>query len=134
MATWKQLDAAALALPRTRADVRRGARTWFVGEKAFVWERPLRPREVAELGVGAPTGAVVAARVEHEGAKRALIAAEPERYFTTSHFDGFPAVLARLARLRRDDLDELVIEAWLARAPKRLAATLLSEREARGAP
>ena len=51
----------------------------------------------------------------------ALLADEPAVYFTTPHFDGYPAVLVRLDVIARDDLDELVVEAWLARAPKRLA-------------
>ena len=56
------------------------------------------------------------------GAKEALIADEPEVYFTTPHFDGYPAVLVRLERIGVPELKELLVEAWLARAPKRLAA------------
>ena len=76
----------------------------------------------AELGDAAPTGPVLAAYVPDEGAKRALIADEPEVYFTTHHFDGFPAVLCRLDRLDSESLTELAAEAWACRAPRRLLA------------
>jgi hypothetical protein len=59
--------------------------------------------------------------VEHVGAKEALLATDPDVYFTTPHFDGYPAVLVRLERIAADELAELIGEAWLARAPKRLA-------------
>jgi len=42
-------------------------------------------------------------------------------FFTTPHFDGYPAVLVRLEEIELDDLEELIVEAWLTRAPKRLA-------------
>ena len=87
-----------------------------------MWERPLGKKNVAELGAAVPTGPVVAAYVPDEGAKAALIAEEPELYFTTSHFDGHPAVLCRLDRLGPDDLTELAAEAWACRAPRRLLA------------
>ena len=57
--------------------------------------------------------------MEHLGAKEALIQSEPDIFFTTPHFDGYPAVLIRLDRIPLDELEEIVVEAWLARAPKR---------------
>ena len=102
-----------------------GLRSWRVRDKLFVWERPLRAKEVAALGDGAPEGPILGARVESEFAKEALIADEPDVYFTTPHFDGHPSVLVRLERISRADLEELVAEAWLSRAPKRLASDYL---------
>jgi hypothetical protein len=93
-----------------------------VADKLFVWERPLRTKDLAELGDAAPTGPVLAARVPDEGAKLALIAEEPEVYFTTAHFTGYPAVLCRLDRLGTEELEELVGEAWACRAPRKLLA------------
>jgi hypothetical protein len=58
--------------------------------------------------------------------RAALIAEEPDVHFTTSHFDGYPAVLCRLDRLAGQALTELVAEAWACRAPKRLLAQLPS--------
>jgi hypothetical protein len=66
--------------------------------------------------------AVLVASVPDEGAKAALLAAEPDLYFTTAHFDGWAAVLVRLDRLDARSLHELAAEAWPARAPRRLVA------------
>jgi hypothetical protein len=122
MATWDDVRRCALALPGTTEGTGRTGAQWKVADKLFVWERPLRPADVAELGDAAPDGPVLAARVPDEGAKLALVAAEPERYFTTTHFTGYPAVLCRLDRLDDTALDELVTEAWACRAPRRLLA------------
>ena len=87
----------------------------------FVWERPLRPADLRALGDEAPTGPILGARVEHLVAKEALLADDPGIFFTTPHFDGYPAVLVRLDRIAVEDLEEVIVEAWLARAPKRVA-------------
>jgi hypothetical protein len=126
MATWRQVSQIALSLPQASERDARGARQWCVKDKLFVWERPLRPKELDSLGGRAPRGPVLAARVEHLHAKEALLASEPEVYFTTYHFDGYPAVLARLDRLRAGELRELITEAWLARAPARLVREYLA--------
>jgi hypothetical protein len=73
------------------------------------------------FGSGAPDGAILGARVEHLGAKEALLADDPRVFFTTQHFDGYPAILVRLDRIAVEDLEEVVTEAWLVRAPSRLA-------------
>ncbi len=122
MATWDDVARICLALPATAEGTSRGWRQWEVRGKSFVWERPLGKNDMAELGEAAPAGPVVGAYVPDEGAKAALIAAEPELYFTTSHFDGYPAVLCRLDRLDAQALTELAAEAWACRAPRRLLA------------
>ena len=94
MATWDDVARICLALPETTEGTSRGWRQWQVRDKAFVWERPLGKKDVAELGDAAPAGPVVAAYVPDEGAKQALIAEEPDVYFTTSHFDGYPRCCA----------------------------------------
>lgn len=133
MATWDDVRRLALALPETTERPAYGNAAWRVRDKLFVWERPLREKETAELGDAAPAGPVLGARVEDLGAKEAMLAAEPELYFTTAHFDGYPSVLVRLERIGAEDLEELIVEAWLCRAPKALAAAYLEERGA-GAP
>ncbi len=120
MATWEDVRQLALALPETNERDSRGVCQWRVKDKLFVWERPLRTKEVEELGDDAPDGSILAARVEHVGAKEALLTDDPDLYFTTSHFDGYPAILVRLDRIELDELREVVIEAWLARAPRAL--------------
>jgi hypothetical protein len=123
MATWDDVSATCTALPGAVETTRgEGHRAWRVKDKLFAWERPLRPADLAELGDDAPTGPVLGARVPDEGAKQALIAEEPDVYFTTSHFAGYPAILVRLDDIDVDALAELVGEAWACRAPKRLLA------------
>jgi hypothetical protein len=122
MATWDDVASTCLALPGTAEVLSRGERQWKVRDKLFVWERPLRKKDLAELGGSAATGPVMGARVPDEGAKAALIAEDPDVYFTTSHFDGYPAVLCRLDRLDGAALTELAGEAWACRAPRRLVA------------
>jgi hypothetical protein len=128
VAAWDDVRRLALALPQTVEIRSRERLQWRVKDKLFVWERPLRRKELEYLGAGAPPGPIVAARVEHLGAKEALLADAPSVYFTTPHFDGYPAILARLERLAIADLEELITEAWLARAPKRLAEDFLRSR------
>lgn len=128
MASWDDVRRLALAMPAAEERVSRDMRQWRVKEKLFVWERPLRRSDLAALGDAAPDGPILGARVEHLMAKEALIADDPDVYFTTPHFDGYPAVLVRLERIGLDDLEELTVEAWLARAPKRLADEYLESR------
>jgi hypothetical protein len=125
MASWEDVQRIALALPEASERSSRDQRQWRVRDKLFVWERPLRAKEVAALGDRAPDGPILGARVEHLGAKEALLADDPRVFFTTPHFDGYAAILARLDRISVEDLDELVTEAWLARAPKRLLESYL---------
>jgi hypothetical protein len=127
MASWEDVGRLALALPQTSERNRRGTRWWQVKDKGFVWERPLGKKEIEAFVGEAPDGPILAARVEHLGAKEALLADDPNVYFTTSHFDGYAAILVRLERISVEDLAELVTEAWLARAPKRLVETYLQE-------
>ena len=127
MATWDDVCRIALALPETSEQVSRELRQWRVKNKAFVWERPLRRADVEALGDDVPDGPILGARVEHLGAKEALLADDSDVFFTTPHFDGYPAILVRLDRIGIEGLNEVIIEAWLARAPKRLAKAYVDE-------
>jgi hypothetical protein len=120
VATWDDVREVALALPGATEGTSWGRPAWKVKDRLFVWERPLGRKDVAELGGDAPTGPVLGARVPDEGAKHALLADEPDVFFTTSHFEGYPAVLVRLDAISRESLEELVVEAWADRAPARL--------------
>ena len=126
MATWDDVRRLALALPQTAERVSRdGLLAWDVKDKTFAWERPLRRGDLQALGDAAPKGPVLAARVPDLGAREALLAEDGDVYFTTPHFEGYPAVLVRLDRAAVPDLEELLAEAWLTRAPKRLASEYL---------
>jgi hypothetical protein len=119
MATWKDVERIALALPGTTEEVKWGTKAWCVGGKMFVWERPLRKSDLEALGKSAPKGAILGVRVEHLLAKEALLAARPEYCFTTPHFDNYPAVLVQLGKIRVGALKELIEEAFGARRTKR---------------
>ena len=125
MATWDDVRRLALALPETVEQDRDGQALWRVRDKLFAWERPLRRGDLEALGDAAPIGPVLAARVPDLGAKEALLATDPEVCFTTPHFNGYPAVLVRLDDIAVPLLEELLTEAWLSRAPKRLAREFL---------
>ena len=129
VATWDDVHRLALALPQTgEGPSRDGLLAWSVKDRTFAWERPLRRGDLQALGDAAPGGPVLAARVPDVGAKEALLADDGRVYFTTPHFDGYPAILVRLDRIAVPKLEELLVEAWLARAPKRLATQYLDTR------
>jgi hypothetical protein len=127
VASWDDVRRIALGLPETSERVSRDLRQWMVKDKGFVWERPLRRADFEALGPDAPDGPILGARVEHLVAKEALLADDAGVFFTTPHFDGYPAILVRLDRISVEDLNEVIVEAWLARAPKRLARAYLDE-------
>lgn len=127
MATWDDVRRIALALPETTED----GSAWKVKGKTFAWERPLRKSDLKALdalGETPPDGPILGARVPDVGAKDALIADDPDVYFTIPHFDGYPGILVKLDNATAEDLDELLTEAWLERAPKRLARDFLDSR------
>jgi len=129
MASWDDVRRIALALPESSEVSSRGNASWRVREKGFVWERPLRQSDIRALGAAAPEGPILGARVEHLDAKEALLGDSPEVFFTTPHFDGYPAVLVLLERIPLPELEELIVEAWLCRAPKRLAQQYIEENQ-----
>lgn len=132
MATLDDVRRLALALPRVEEDTRWGNTSWGIARggaakpKGFVWERPFSKADIARDGEP-PAGAILAAMVESDEEKRALLAAEPGWLFTIQHFDGFPAVLVRLDEISDDRLAEVVVDAWLAVAPPALRDQWLAE-------
>ncbi len=125
VATWEDVRRFALSLPE--ATERPGETLqWRIRDKTFAWERPLRPADRAHLGPDAPDGEILGVRVPDLDAKETVLADDPAVFFTTPHFDGYPAVLVRLEAIEPAELEDLLVEAWLARAPKRLAKEYLS--------
>jgi len=125
MATWDDVANVVGELPLSEE---RSPREWRVGKKLIAWERPLRTSDheaFTACGIEPPQGDILGVRVPDEGVKFALIADEPNLYFTTPHFDGYPAVLVRLAEIDEMGLRELIVEAWLTQAPKRLVKEFL---------
>ncbi|BBX38893.1 MmcQ/YjbR family DNA-binding protein [Mycobacterium simiae] len=126
MATWDDVARIIGELPLTSEQ---SPHDWRVGKKLLAWERPLRPKDREALsanGVPPPDGDILGVRVSDEGVKYALVADEPRIYFTTPHFDGYPAVLVKLDAIDVRGLEELITEAWLSQAPKKLVQEFLT--------
>jgi hypothetical protein len=130
MATMADLDRLALALPETTKEVSDDGRPgYLVHGKVFCCHRERR-RDAVDPVTGERLDDVLMFRVPDVGVKELLLADGRGVYFTTPHFDGYPAVLVRipeLARLGLDELEDLVVEAWLTRAKKRVAKAWLDE-------
>jgi hypothetical protein len=122
------LDQLALSLPETSKDVSADGRpSYLVHGKLFCCHRNRR-RDAVDPQTGERLDDVLMFRVADLGVKELLFADDRGVFFTTPHFDGYPAVLVRipdLARLDRDELHDLVAEAWLTRAQKRVAKAWL---------
>jgi hypothetical protein len=124
------LDALALSMPHTTKEVSEDGRpSYLVHGKMFCFHRRRRP-DAVDPKTGERLEDVLMFRVADEGVKQLMVADERGVYFTTPHFDGYPAVLMRipdLARIDREELHDLVAEAWLTRAQKRVAKAWLAE-------
>jgi hypothetical protein len=124
------LDELALALPEATKEVEDGRPTYLVHGKMFCFHRRRR-KDAVDPETGEQLADVLVFRVADLGVKELLLSDARGLYFTTPHWNGYPAVLMRirdLDRLDRDELRDLVEEAWLTRAQKRLAKAWLAER------
>jgi hypothetical protein len=131
MATMKDLDRLALAMPGATKDVSEDGRpTYSVDGKMFCFHRGPRPDAVDETGERMTD--VLVFRVDGPEAKELALADPRGIFFTTPHWNGYSAVLMRIPRLKeidRAELRDLVVEAWLTRAKKRVAKAWLAENE-----
>lgn len=130
MASIEDVRTIAVALPGVVEAVsgHTGAAAWRLKSGQIAWLRGPSAtdlRQLAELGREWPSGVVLAVRVADVDEKEALLAAEPESMFTIPHFDGYPGLLVRLDAVDRDRLEEIITDAWLARAPARAAKAWL---------
>jgi hypothetical protein len=130
MTTMADLDELALAMPHTAKDVSADGRpSYSVHGKLFCCHRGRRP-DAIDPETGERLDDVLMFRVADLDVKELLLADDRRLFFTTPHFDGYAAVLLRipeLARLERDELEDMVVEAWLTRAQKRVAKAWLEE-------
>jgi len=114
----------------TRIEGPRGNAIYQVGGKSFVFFR--NPRSDARDPVsGEPYPDVIVIWVDSDAEKKALVQDQRSPFFTTPHFDGHLSVLVReseLHRIGRDELAELIQDAWLSRASPRRGAAWLTQR------
>jgi hypothetical protein len=119
----------ALAMPHVTVEYGTGGNPVYqVGGKSFIFFRNPRP-DAVDPGTGERYQDVIVFWVASEEDKQALVQDEASPFFTTAHFDGHLSVLLRASRigeLTRDELAEIVQEAWLSRASARRAAGWLS--------
>ena len=131
MPSLDDVRALALALPGTteQVDGHRGGASWRTKAGAFVWERGPSKADLAALDAldrAWPEGVVVGMRTDGLDEKQALIETNPDVFFTIPHFDGYPAVLVRLDAVDPEQLREVLTDAWLLRAPRRVITAWLA--------
>ena len=129
VATMKDLDKVALALPDATKEVEDGRPTYCVHGKMFCFHRRRR-KDAVDPETGELLDDVLVFRVADLGVKELLLSDARGIYFTTPHWNGYSAVLVRirdLDGLDREELRDLVEEAWLTRAQKRLAKEWLAK-------
>ncbi|HEY3843921.1 MAG TPA: hypothetical protein VGL48_11780 [Acidimicrobiales bacterium] len=128
MATQKDARRIALAMPETREDegdfrfaVRNGSK-W----KGFAWAWNER---VESKKPRVPNPGVLVVRVANQADKEGLLASDPTKFFTEPHYNGFPAALVRLEAVGVDELEQLLTEAWMCQAPRRLVEEFEQRRK-----
>ena len=118
MATIEEAERIASSLPGAQKDEK--SFLYRVSGRNFLWvylER-VHPRKRR-----VPNPEVLGLRVSGDDAKQDMLAAEPAKFFTTGHYDGYPAVLLRLAEVDAEELEELIVSAWECVAGPRLIAS-----------
>jgi hypothetical protein len=135
MATMADLDELALAMPQAKKELTADGRpSYLVHGKMFCFHRSRRP-DAVDPETGERLDDVLMFRMPGLEEKELLLSDDRGIYFTTPHFRGYPAVLVRipdLARLNRDELRDVVVDAWLTRAQKRIAKAWLAENAEEG--
>ncbi len=128
MVTMDDVATAAMSLPEVREVVRHGERAWSVHGKVFAWDRPFSKADIRRFGSDPiPEGQILGLAVADLSDKEAVLAVH-DAVFTIPHFDGYAAVLVRLADCPAPLLAEVLEDAWLSVAPAALASEFLAGR------
>src|SRR5437588_7898280 len=127
MATLDEAAAMASELPEVTDGLRHGTRTWFVAGKGFAWERGFSKADLRRFGdEKPPDGPIFAVRTADLMEKEAILAAGHKGVFTIEHFNAYPALLIQLKAVGKRVLRELIVDAWLACAPPKVADAYLA--------
>ncbi|MGH3588235.1 MAG: MmcQ/YjbR family DNA-binding protein [Pseudonocardia sp.] len=119
MVSYQQVEAFALTLPETTsAPSYNNSPSLKVNKKGMARLRVEMGDEIDDL-TGQPYGDVLTLRLADLGVKEALLADDPTVYFTIPHLDGYASVLIRLDNFDEQEVRELLVESWMAIAPKR---------------
>ena len=130
-ATVDDVHRLASSMPGVKRYPDRDRAVYQVGGRSFIFFRTPRP-DAVDPETGERYDDVIVFWVDSEEDKQALVLDESTPFFTTPHFNGHASVLlrgSRIGELDRDELAEIIYDAWLARAGKRAAAAWLAERE-----
>lgn len=126
MLTLEDVERIATSFPGVTEGTSHGRRTWNVGKKSFVWERPFTKADLKRFGdQPVPEGPIVGLAAEDLHDKEAILAEGLPGFFTIQHFDGYAGYLIDPSVARDADVRDAIRDAWLARAPEQLAAELL---------
>ena len=130
MVTLDEVSGIARGMPQVTEGEWRGNRTWTVAGKAFAWERPFSKADIKRFGDETPPdGPILAVRVEDLSEKEAVLAANPDAFFTIPHFDGYAAVLIQLDTATTQAVHEAIVDGWLAVAPPKLAERYIASEQ-----
>src|SRR5262249_7786201 len=117
--TIDQVATYASSLPGVVEGAKHGKRTWMVGDRSVLWQRPFRKADLKRFGDETrAAGDIVAVSVENLDAKDALLAIGAPGFFTIPHFDGYAAVLIELRAARVRDVRAAIVDAWRCVAPE----------------
>src|SRR5450432_4488519 len=120
--TYDDVDAIATSLPGVTVGTKWRNRTWLVGDKGFVWQRPFSKADLKRFGDETPpAGEILGVRVESLDAKDALLAMDLPGFFTIPHFNGYAAILIALKVARVRDVRAAILDAFRTMAPAKPA-------------
>lgn len=131
MATLDDVERLALAFPEVTEIERYRQRAWAVRGKVFAWERPFSKADIKRFGDATPPdGPIAAVSTADLGEKQSLLTAHPDTLFDIEHFDGYAAVLIQLNKIDARELREVLLDGWLACAPRTLAENYVNRSQA----
>lgn len=128
MRTIAAVEKFCVSLPEVTEGLKWGNRTWLVGGKGFCWPRPLSAKDIAQLGdQRIPTGDIIGVHTDGMDDKAAILESGFPGVFTIHHFRSFPALLIELRQSNAKVVKQLIVDSWLAVAPKKVAAQYADE-------